>query len=73
MKLKTGTHDIGLHLLVIFVPYRWWLKIHEQNAIWAGLTPESERGSCGIFHQSVGESTPSGRQPCMTPASIHFL
>ena len=45
MKFRAATHDIGLHFLVIFIPYQWWLKIHEQNAIWAGLTPESERGS----------------------------
>lgn len=44
-KLKVATHDIGMHLLVVFAPYQWWLKVHECNAIWAGLAPESDRGS----------------------------
>lgn len=44
-RLKASTHDIGLHLLVIVAPYKWWLEIHERNAIWAGLAKESERGS----------------------------
>lgn len=58
-KFKAATHDTLVHWLVFLLPYRTWLRVHEANAIWAGLLPKEQSGSWQNVPNDLSHTTSS--------------